>query len=157
MPKIQRKVGRYPAPRQPFWSLNFSKMAAGRQGICKEAICPLALKPPARPGGEGDAKDMPRPPPPWFPPLDSPFRGAPSQLRNPQRGKPIPLPAAIEWKAGSATSWGGGRAGHGPRPALRGMSFALIPLTTDPSAPPGGSPKYRVVASLRFGGGSIEK
>jgi hypothetical protein len=35
---------------------------------------------------------VPPHPPPWFPPLESPFRGAPS-ARNGQRGKPIPTSA----------------------------------------------------------------
>jgi hypothetical protein len=40
-------------------------------------------------GGKGSAAT----PPPWFPPLESPFRGAPS-ARNDQRGKPIPTSAS---------------------------------------------------------------
>ena len=34
----------------------------------------------------GWGKGRAAPPPPWFPPLDPPFRGAPSKQRNPQGG-----------------------------------------------------------------------
>src|ERR1035438_5237031 len=43
-------------------------------------------------GNTKEAKAVPPHPPPWFPPLDSLFRGAPS-ARNDQRGKPIPTTA----------------------------------------------------------------
>lgn len=68
------------------------------------------------------------PPPPRFPPLDSPFqappprsaplRGAPL-LRNPQRGKPL-LPTPFGCAAaprGRGAPWGRARADHGPRSA----------------------------------------
>ena len=53
-------------------------------------------------------------PPPWFPPLEPPFRGAP-RARNPQGGKPIPQPplhGRCPW-----VGWvpGGLRVAQGPR------------------------------------------
>lgn len=60
-------------------------------------------------------------PPPWFPPLESPFRGAPS-ARNGQRGKPIPTSAGKAiWCPPSWTlgAW---------RKPLRGLPFGSQPL-----------------------------
>ncbi len=64
------------------------------------------------------------PPPPWFPPLESPLRGAPTSTRYPQRGAPIqPQP-----RIGKAGALGGGCCEPRFRLTLRGRRAARWPF-----------------------------
>jgi hypothetical protein len=94
----------------------------------------LIESPPARPDcGSCFGKGRAAPPPPWFPPLDPPFRGAPTSLRNPQGGKPIPprayRPARCARRARGAPG-GGSRAPRAPgRPSPTWLDWSRARVT----------------------------
>jgi hypothetical protein len=80
----------------------------------------LIESPPARPDcGSCFGKGRAAPPPPWFPPLDPPFRGAPTRKGIPRGGNPSPhaLIGRRATRAGRVGPLGEDRAPHGPRGA----------------------------------------
>ncbi len=97
-------------------------------------------------GLRGGGKGRAAPPPPWFPPLDPPFRGAPTRTRNPQGGTPIPATPGNECLAalGAVVALGEDRATHGS-----GSPFGSRPLQIHPSIPVRplkGAPNYSSVS-----------
>ena len=76
-------------------------------------------------------KDRTAPPPPWFPPLDSPFRGAPSKQGIPIGGNPSF--SIHEFRCGGASFRGRVAFPTAPRTTLRGRSLQIH----FPSAPRG--------------------
>jgi hypothetical protein len=100
---------------------------------------------PAR-GLRGGGKGRAAPPPPWFPPLEPLFRGAPSSKRNPQGGTPIRHARLISasLSLGAVVVLGEDRATHGPRVAPTGSRpLQIPPLRPSHPSPLEGTPFVR--------------
>ena len=99
----------------------------------------------------GWGKGRAAPPPPWFPPLDPPFRGAPSKKRNPQGGGTHP-PHAGSIAAHFVRLRRGAPWGRVARPTDPGAPFGSRPLQCPPrnlpSAPLRGLPLLKKVAAF---------
>jgi hypothetical protein len=99
---------------------------------CARSTALIEIPRPAQAHARRD-KDRAAPPPPWFPPLETPFRGAPAKIRNPQRGQPILL-RREDHHMRRSLFWG-----RIALPTAPGQPFGSRPLQTpaaEPSHPP---------------------
>jgi len=119
--------------------------------------CPGYILSPAHlEAGLSNGNGRAAPPPPGFPPLDTPFLGAPSAARaagrsprdvlatrNPQRGKPIPRGHWMLASRAGPLLWGSARGPRAPvRPSGHGPCAWVHRIAAGPpSAPAGGSRK----------------
>ena len=132
-------------------------------GDSRRLDCRLGPRPPGKwckSAGLEEAQGRAARPPPWFPPLEPPFRGAPHTKAAP-RGETHPPMPLVALRAGGTGPLGGFARAKDPGPALKGArpvldshehrSGAGAGLWKYPSAPAGGSPARRRAMHARRG------